>query len=184
MNDRSTILNQIRQAGVVGAGGAGFPTYKKLDAQVDCIIANGAECEPLLQKDRETMLQCGAEMLRGLELMQRLTGASRVVIAVKRKNQDVVDVLGADAKPLGFEFYIYEDVYPAGDEYVLVFEITGRQNLPDQLRQGQRFLVYGDVYRFGAMSRHIIRHCALPPLVPVIRSNFLCALKGNPSMFD
>ena len=52
----NTILQQIREAGVIGAGGAGFPTYKKLEARVEHVLANGAECEPLLHKDRETML--------------------------------------------------------------------------------------------------------------------------------
>lgn len=127
MVNRSNILEQIRRAGVVGAGGAGFPTYKKLDASVDCVIANGAECEPLLQKDRETMVQDAAEMFRGLKLMQELTGASRVVIAIKRKNEDVAESLAADAEREGIEFFVYEDVYPAGDEFVLVYEITGRQ---------------------------------------------------------
>ena len=49
------LLEAVRDAGVVGAGGAGFPTYKKLEARVEHVIANGAECEPLLQKDRECM---------------------------------------------------------------------------------------------------------------------------------
>ena len=51
------LLKTVRDAGVVGAGGAGFPTYKKLEASVSHVIANGAECEPLLQKDRESMLR-------------------------------------------------------------------------------------------------------------------------------
>ncbi|MHC4996331.1 MAG: 4Fe-4S dicluster domain-containing protein, partial [Planctomycetota bacterium] len=127
MVNRSNILETIRRAGVVGAGGAGFPTYKKLDASVDCIIANGAECEPLLQKDRETMVRDATDMFRGLKLMQELTGASRIVIAVKRKNEDVAKSLADEAKREGIEFFVYEDVYPAGDEVVLVYEITGRQ---------------------------------------------------------
>ena len=102
MNDNSTILKKIRGAGVVGAGGAGFPTYKKVESQVDWIIANGAECEPLLQKDRETMRRDAKEMLRGLRIMQQLTGATRVTIAVKRKNEDVADQLSAAAEKLGF----------------------------------------------------------------------------------
>lgn len=128
--DRLQTLQSIRKAGVVGAGGAGFPTYKKLDASVDCIIANGAECEPLLQKDRETMRQDATDMLRGLQLMKEITGASRVVIAVKRKNADVIDPIAGDVDDFGFETFIYEDVYPAGDEYVLVYEITGQRIPP------------------------------------------------------
>ncbi|MDP6555817.1 MAG: 4Fe-4S dicluster domain-containing protein [Pirellulaceae bacterium] len=130
MTNRSQILESIRKAGVVGAGGAGFPTYRKLDAKVDCIIANGAECEPLLQKDRETMRRDSDDMLRGLQIMQQLTGATRVVIAVKRKNADVVQRMAAAVTELGFEIFVYEDVYPAGDELVLVYEITGKRIPP------------------------------------------------------
>ncbi len=130
MTHRAQLLERVRTAGVVGAGGAGFPTYKKLDAQVDWIIANGAECEPLLQKDRATMDRDAEGMLRGLQIMQDLTGATRVCIAVKRKNADVASQMEAAARKRGFEIFIYEDVYPAGDEYVLVYEITGKRIPP------------------------------------------------------
>jgi Na+-translocating ferredoxin:NAD+ oxidoreductase RnfC subunit len=127
------LLNTIREAGVIGAGGAGFPTYKKLEAQVTNIIVNGAECEPLLQKDRESMIQDRELMFRGLEIMQQLTGASRVTVAVKRKNADLLDLMSDDIESHGYESFIYEDVYPAGDEYCLVYEITGRQIPPGGL---------------------------------------------------
>lgn len=129
MNNKQT-LRQIRDAGVVGAGGAGFPTYKKLEAPVEHVIANGAECEPLLQKDRETMRQDEEAFFRGLGLMQQLTGAKRVTIAVKRKNLDVAEGFRARADAAGYGLLAYEDVYPAGDEYVLVYEVTGRQVPP------------------------------------------------------
>ena len=125
-----TTLSQIRAAGVVGAGGAGFPTYKKLDAQIEHVIANGAECEPLLQKDRECMLQEQDAFFRGLEIIQQLTGAREVTIAVKRKNEDVAKAYQDQADAKGFKTFVYEDVYPAGDEYVLVYEIAGRQIPP------------------------------------------------------
>lgn len=124
------VVHRVREAGVVGAGGAGFPTYKKLEAQVEHVIANGAECEPLLQKDRETMLQDRQAFFRGLAIMRDVTGAKVVTIAVKRKNQDVVDGFRKEAEAVGFKTLVYEDVYPAGDEYILVYEITGRQIPP------------------------------------------------------
>lgn len=124
------ILQRIREAGVVGAGGAGFPTYKKLDAQVEHVIANGAECEPLLQKDRESMLREPNAFFRGLEIMRELTSAREVTIAVKRKNEDVVAGMREQAGAAGFKTFVYEDVYPAGDEYILVYEISGRQIPP------------------------------------------------------
>lgn len=124
------VLDQIRAAGVVGAGGAGFPTYKKLESQVEYIIANGAECEPLLQKDRESMLQDRDAFFRGLQIMRDLTAAQNVTIAVKRKNEDVAAEFQSQADAAGFNTFIYEDVYPAGDEYILVYEISGRQIPP------------------------------------------------------
>jgi Na+-translocating ferredoxin:NAD+ oxidoreductase RnfC subunit len=127
------LLKTVRDAGVVGAGGAGFPTYRKLEATVSHIIANGAECEPLLQKDRESMRRDRRAFFRGLATMRQLTGAQRVTVAVKRKNEDLVDLMREDAKQAGCEFFVYEDVYPAGDEYVLVYEITGRQIPPGGL---------------------------------------------------
>jgi Na+-translocating ferredoxin:NAD+ oxidoreductase RnfC subunit len=128
--DNKQILQRIRDAGVVGAGGAGFPTYKKLDSRVEHVIANGAECEPLLYKDREVMRQEREAFFRGLAIMRDLTGAKHVTIAVKHKNQDVVEGFRREADAAGFDLFIYPDVYPAGDEYVLVYEITGRRIPP------------------------------------------------------
>lgn len=131
--NKPEILRAIRRAGVLGAGGAGFPTYKKLEAQVNHIIANGAECEPLLYKDRQVMIHEKQALFRGLEIMQELTGASKVTIAVKKKNKDVSDQYEAMAREHGYDIFIYEDVYPAGDEYVLVYEISGRRIPPGGL---------------------------------------------------
>jgi Na+-translocating ferredoxin:NAD+ oxidoreductase RnfC subunit len=128
--DRTDILSRIRTAGVVGAGGAGFPTYKKLDASVEHIIANGAECEPLMYKDREVMIQDQERMLEGLSLMKRITGATKVTIAIKRKNADLMASLQPAAAKRGFGIHVMEDVYPAGDEYILVYDITGRRIPP------------------------------------------------------
>jgi Na+-translocating ferredoxin:NAD+ oxidoreductase RnfC subunit len=127
------LLKAVRDAGVIGAGGAGFPTYKKLEATVAHVIANGAECEPLLQKDRESMQREPQAFFRGLATMRELTGAARATIAVKRKNADLTETMREEAQRGGCEFFVYEDVYPAGDEFVLVYEITGRQIPPGGL---------------------------------------------------
>ncbi|MCA9189728.1 MAG: SLBB domain-containing protein [Planctomycetales bacterium] len=124
------LLNRIRNAGVVGAGGAGFPTYQKLSAKVGDLIVNGAECEPLLAKDRAALLHARPQLLEGLRVMQELTGAENVTLAVKHKNEDVLKSYAADFERTGYRPFVYPDVYPAGDEYVLVFEITGRRIPP------------------------------------------------------
>ncbi len=127
------LLKAVRDAGVVGAGGAGFPAYKKLEARVSHLIANGAECEPLLQKDRESLRREPGAFFRGLSAMRQLTGAQRTTIALKRKNADLADLMRDEARRTGSEFLVYADIYPAGDEYVLVYEITGRQIPPGGL---------------------------------------------------
>ena len=70
------IAEKAKKAGVVGAGGAGFPTYVKLDSSVKYMIANGAECEPLLHKDKELMLNYGDEIIKGLEIAVEATGGN------------------------------------------------------------------------------------------------------------
>ncbi len=127
----TVLLNKLREAGVVGAGGGGFPAHKKLTAPVEHIIANGVECEPLLYKDREVMLQETERMMYGLEIVRELTGASRVTIAIKNKNKDAAEVIKPLADKRGYDIFITKNVYPAGDEYILVYDITGRRIPPN-----------------------------------------------------
>ena len=76
----------LREYGVVGAGGAGFPTYVKAQSQVEYIIANGAECEPLIHKDAEIMKHYPAQILDGMSAMMKATGAQIGKFSVKTKN--------------------------------------------------------------------------------------------------
>ena len=69
------LSEQLRECGVVGAGGAGFPTYVKAQSQVEFVIANGAECEPLIHKDAELMKHFPAEILAGMTSMMEAAGA-------------------------------------------------------------------------------------------------------------
>ncbi len=119
------IVRNVRAAGVVGAGGAGFPTHVKLAAAVETVIANGAECEPLLRADRALMAARPAEVVSGLRLAMAATGASRGVIALKEEYEEAVTAL----RPLahdGIDLHLLGSYYPAGDEFLLVEEITGR----------------------------------------------------------
>ena len=120
------IVDQTRWAGVVGAGGAGFPTYVKLGSKVDTFLVNGAECEPLLYKDKELMRVHAARVVDGLKLALASTGAARGVIAVKAKYHDAIAALQAAAAGTGIEFHFFDNFYPAGDEYVVVYDVTGR----------------------------------------------------------
>ena len=110
----------------MGAGGAGFPTHVKLDAQVDYVLANGAECEPLLHKDAELTENYVEQVLRGMEISQEATGADKVIFGIKAKRKKTVAVLEKAIQAKDIKIQLFGDYYPAGDEYVLVYECTGR----------------------------------------------------------
>src|ERR1700736_3817852 len=79
------LSEKLRECGVVGAGGAGFPTYVKAQSQVEYMIANGAECEPLIHKDAEIMKHFPAETLAGMLAMMQATGAATGKFGIKSK---------------------------------------------------------------------------------------------------
>ncbi len=117
---------ELRELGVVGAGGAGFPTYVKAQSQVECLIANGAECEPLIHKDAELMKHFPAEILAGMTSMMEATGASQGKFGVKTKNAESIEALRHNLRNGLIEFVLLGDFYPSGDEYELVYTATGR----------------------------------------------------------
>jgi Na+-translocating ferredoxin:NAD+ oxidoreductase RnfC subunit len=111
---------------VVGAGGAGFPTHVKAQSQVEFVIANGAECEPLIHKDAEIMKYFPAEIVSGMELMMQATGARAGKFGIKSKNVESADALKQHIRNPGIDFTMLGDFYPSGDEYELVYTATGR----------------------------------------------------------
>lgn len=120
------LVEQIRQSGVVGAGGGGFPTHVKLAAKADTVIANGAECEPLLHKDAVVMEHQAKEMIRGIQLAMEAVGAGQGIVGIKAKNHHAVEAVQAACAGTAVRVHLLGDYYPAGDEYDLVHETTGR----------------------------------------------------------
>jgi Na+-translocating ferredoxin:NAD+ oxidoreductase RnfC subunit len=120
------LVEQVKAAGVVGAGGGGFPTHVKLAAKADTVIANGAECEPLLHKDAVVMEHFAAEVVRGVELSMDAVGAKDGVIAIKAKNKHAVQTIRTACQGTRVRVHLLGDYYPAGDEYDLVYSVTGR----------------------------------------------------------
>ena len=120
------LVEQVRLAGVVGAGGGGFPTHVKLAARADTVIANGAECEPLLHKDAAVMEHQAGAMLQGIQLAMQAVGAATGVVGIKAKNQHAVTAVTAACKGTAVRVQLLGDYYPAGDEYDLVHEVTAR----------------------------------------------------------
>ncbi|MDR0884944.1 MAG: 4Fe-4S dicluster domain-containing protein [Clostridiales Family XIII bacterium] len=120
----------IRKAGVIGAGGAGFPTYAKLTSKADYVILNGAECEPLLRVDQQLMDVYAEDVIAGLEIARNLSGAAQALIGIKAKHKSAITRLNEAIDGAGLtgkiEVRIIKDAYPAGDEQILVYELTGR----------------------------------------------------------
>ena len=77
-----SIIDDIRAAGIVGEGGAGFPTHVKVNCKAECVIANGAECEPLLRVDQQMMQYFPDRVADGLARVMEFTGAPRGMIAL------------------------------------------------------------------------------------------------------
>jgi Na+-translocating ferredoxin:NAD+ oxidoreductase RnfC subunit len=124
----SKVAKLAREAGVVGAGGAGFPTHVKLNAHVDYIILNGAECEPLITVDQVLILKDSARLAAMLEEVRKDLGAKEAIIAIKAKHKEAVKEAENAIKPYpAIRFAPLGDFYPAGDEFVLVYETTERQ---------------------------------------------------------
>ena len=117
------MLSRIEELGVVGAGGAGFPTAVKFRAQVPTFLINAAECEPLLHKDKELLQHHAEAMMRGLRIGMQCTGAKEAVVGIKEKYHDVIDSL-QPTLPADVRIAPLNDSYPAGDEFILVHDIT------------------------------------------------------------
>lgn len=120
------IVQKIQDAGIVGAGGAGFPAHIKYNTSAEIFIANGAECEPLLYKDKELMRLFPNEVKKGMELAREAVGASRSILGIKAKNAEIIGQFRGLFGGTSHEIFEMGDYYPAGDEYVLVYEATGR----------------------------------------------------------
>jgi cobalamin reductase len=116
---------EIKEYGIVGAGGAGFPTYVKMGSPAEILMVNAAECEPLLHKDKEILAIHTDRFFDGLEICRELVGAKRCIIGIKKKYTDLIQRLQACCS-LTNEIFPLEDFYPAGDEITLIYETTGR----------------------------------------------------------
>jgi Na+-translocating ferredoxin:NAD+ oxidoreductase RnfC subunit len=121
----SPSVDRLEELGIVGAGGGGFPASVKFKTRVSLVIVNAAECEPLLHKDKELLQHHYEPMLRGLRTVMELVGAREAAIGIKDKYHEIIAELERVA-PSGVRVVPLPDVYPAGDEFILVHLITGR----------------------------------------------------------
>ncbi len=117
----------LRENGIVGAGGAGFPTYAKMDKRADTIILNCAECEPLLRLHRQVLKMFTYEILSTLNEISKILEVKTVYIGVKGSYKRTLAAVRAEISSFeNMKICTLPEVYPAGDEVVLTYEATGR----------------------------------------------------------
>lgn len=117
----------VCDAGILGAGGAGFPTHVKINCKAEYVLANGAECEPLLRVDQQVMQFYAADVVRGIRAVKEFTGAKHAVICLKAHYHEAVKALEGVLKDTDdVQLHLLEAYYPAGDEQQIVYEVTGR----------------------------------------------------------
>lgn len=130
--DRDGLLEAIRHAGVVGLGGAAFPTHVKLkppaDKPIEMILVNGCECEPYLTTDHRTMVEYPERVHLGIRIMMKVLGVTRTVIGVERNKPDAIEALER-TKPADLDVRILPLTvkYPQGAEKMLIEAVTGRE---------------------------------------------------------
>lgn len=136
LKETETLIDLVEEAGIVGAGGAGFPTAVKLKNQIPngLFIANAVECEALLSHNMEEIDEEVELLLKGIHYCLTMTKAPRAVIAIKEKHEREVALLTEAIKEDDqIDLFLLPDLYPAGDERVLVREIKGVTLEPGQL---------------------------------------------------
>ena len=138
--DPDAILRRIREAGVVGMGGAMFPTAFKIRGgigKVDKLVINGAECEPYLNGDHLTMLNFPEQLLKGIELVRIASGVEKAYYGIEENKQDAIDLLNSmDPAKYGIEIVPEKVKYPQGAEKMQVYAVTGRSVKPGGLPSG------------------------------------------------
>lgn len=136
IKETSNLLDAIREAGVVGAGGAGFPTHVKLDTNLEngVVIANAAECEPTLKHNTKLLEQNVQLVIKGLKYVMQITRAPKGIFAIKPRYKDALINLAKNIKDEeNIEIKFLPELYPAGDERVIIREVLGIELEPGQL---------------------------------------------------
>ncbi|NLY77054.1 MAG: proline reductase-associated electron transfer protein PrdC [Tissierellia bacterium] len=135
IKDTEDPLEAIMEAGIVGAGGAGFPTHVKLKSKIPggYAIVNAAECEPILGHNINYIEENAEKIISGLKIIMNLTEAAHGIIALKEKYKNAISKLEAVIDSDNIEIKYLPDMYPAGDERVIVREFLGVELAPGQL---------------------------------------------------
>ncbi len=131
VTDFDSFINAVRESGVVGLGGAGFPTFVKLGvkdlSKIDAVVINAAECEPYITSDTRTMIDKADYISKGIDLLQKYLKVKRIIVGIEdNKISGILSMEKLAKEKSGIEVKILPAVYPQGGEKVLVFNTIGK----------------------------------------------------------
>ncbi len=131
VDSRESLLDAIKESGVVGLGGAGFPTYVKFNvdpSKIEELIVNGAECEPYITSDTYTMTDRSADMEVAFDALEKYLGIKKIIIGVESNKPQAIESMRAIAKnDSAIEVKVLPPLYPQGGEKVLIYHTTGKK---------------------------------------------------------
>ncbi len=139
VNDAKDLVAAIKEGGIVGLGGAGFPTHVKFDvdpSRIDYLIVNCAECEPHVTSDTMTMLNRTDDMTYALSALHRFLGIKDVIIGIESNKKEAaasMQKMAQSVSECSVKVKVLPSVYPQGGEKVLIYHTTGRKVLANQL---------------------------------------------------
>ena len=126
---RDELIRIVKEAGIVGLGGAMFPTHLKLSSNkpIDTVILNGAECEPCITSDHRVMVEHPEKVVRGLKILMRCVGAKKAYIAIEDNKRDAAETMAREVKDeRNIDVVILKTSYPQGAEKIIVANVVGR----------------------------------------------------------
>lgn len=146
VEDHASFVEAIRNSGLVGLGGAGFPTFIKLNPknleEVDTLVINGAECEPYITADNREFLENGKNVVKGIELVCRYLAIDHVFIGIEDNKPEAIAKMKELIKDrFGWKVVALKSKYPQGAEKVLIYETTGKVVKEGQLPADQGVIV-------------------------------------------
>lgn len=162
------IVEIVKEAGIVGMGGAGFPTSVKLKPgkPIDAVLLNGCECEPLLTADHQVLLNYADEVIYGLKAMMKAVDAPKGIIVIEDNKPDAIELLTAKTAELeGIEVVTARTKYPQGAEKMLIKRVMGRQ-VPSGGLPADVGCVVGNVSTAKAIADAI--QCGMPLVERVV----------------
>ena len=129
--DRRTLLTMIREKGIVGIGGASFPTHIKLDppadAKIDTLLLNGAECEPYLNSDNRLMIENPEKIINGIKIIKKILRVNRAIVGIEENKPEAIASMRKAVEGTGIEIAPLKTKYPQGGEKQLIKAVLDRQ---------------------------------------------------------